>query len=187
MQEMSQADGTPRDGEPQNAKGRGPLMSRYPGELALRDAAGATALEAQLCAARFAVLQLAERYAGFGIDAIMLATEIEAAEAYVTPVNERGPADALRLRRVLDSMRAGNVRAVVAGLLATGDTARAGGQIFASAGFHGAAFDLAMRIGWNAGALSAASRMADLALSLQRPKSAHRWQRLCAERVAACH
>ena len=185
---MSQAEGSPRDEErPFNANGRGPLLSRYPGELALRDAVGGTALEAQLCAARFAVLQLAERYAGHGVDAVMLMAEIEAAEAYVTPVQQRGPADAMRLRRVLDSMRTGQARAVVSALLATGDTARAGGQIFASAGFHGAAFDLAMRIGWNAAALSAASRMADLATWLQRPKSARRWQRLCAERIAACH
>src|SRR5688572_710608 len=111
---MSQAEGSPRDEErPQNAHGRGPLMSRYPGELALRDAAGCTALEAQLCAARFAVLQLAERYAGHGVDAVMLSAEIAAAEAYVTPVQQRGPADAMRLRRVLDSMRSGQTRAVV--------------------------------------------------------------------------
>ncbi len=185
---MSQGEGSPRDGErPQNAKGRGPLVSRYPGELALRDAAGATVLEARLCAARFAVLQLAERYAGYGIDAVMIATEIEAAEAYVSPMHDCGPADALRLRRVLESMRSGNVRGVVSALLATGDTARAGGQVYAAVGFHGAAFDLAMRIGSNAAALSAASRMADLALSLQRPRSAHRWQRCCAERLTACH
>jgi hypothetical protein len=186
---MAHGDGSGREGDRPSerpAKSRGPLVSKYPGELALRDAAGATVLEAQLCTARFAVLQLAERYAASGIDVMLLTAEIEAAEAYVSPMRERGPADALRLSRILDGMRRGQVRSVTSAFLAAGDTARAAGQVYAATGFHRAAYDLALRIGWNAAALSAASRVAELAVLLQKPRTAARWQRCCAEQLAAC-
>jgi hypothetical protein len=186
---MAHGEGPTREGEnpPERRSARGPLTSRFPGELALRDAQDATAEEAQLCAARFAVLQLAERYAEFGIAPEMMPIELESAAAYIAPTQEIGPADALRLRRVLDGLRKGSARTSVAALLAAGDTSRAGGHVYASAGFHGAAFDLARRIGWNAAALSAASRLAELATDLDRPRAARRWQRTCDERVAACH
>jgi hypothetical protein len=186
---MAHSEGPPREGDRSSerpGKTRGPLISKFPGELALRDAAGAGELEARLCAARFAVLQLAERYANRGVDAVMLMIEIDSAIAYVTPVQDRGPADALRLRRVLDAMRVGEPRKVVSAVLAAGDTALAAGQVYAGAGFYNATYDLADRIGWNAAALTAASRLRDLAIRLQRPRAANRWQKRCAQRLSGC-
>ncbi|HSL69987.1 MAG TPA: hypothetical protein VK864_07070 [Longimicrobiales bacterium] len=166
---------------------RGPLRSRFPGELALRDLyEGAPPSLTCLIAARFAVLQVAERYATGWVSDDWLEVELSSAEAYLAPVRESAVADSLRLRHLVDRMRANQPNRVAAALLAAGDTAVLQSHIFGAVACFRAAHELATRIGRNAIALSAASRLAELAMLLQRPRSERRWQRECADLLVAC-
>ena len=167
---------------------RAPLRSRFPGELVLRDLPpGSPRRVVNVVTARFAVMQLAERYAAGFVADDWLEEELEAAAAYLKLLQRNGLADLLRLRHLLERMREQQPERVATGLLAAGDTALTQAHVFGSIACYRAAHMLAERVGRNAIALSAASRLADLAIALQKPGSGRRWQRECAALLAACH
>lgn len=165
----------------------GPLRSRFPGELALRDL-GDSALSpgAGLVTARFLVLQVAERYATGWYVPEWLELAIAATEPYVGPGCEAAPADGMRLRNVLMRMRVNEPDRVVAALLAAGDTALSQSHRLSAYGFYRAAYVLSMRIDKKVGALSASSRLACLAEAFQRPRPSRVWSKRCAMLVAQC-
>jgi hypothetical protein len=164
-----------------------PLRSRFPGELALRDARDGTVRQAQVCAARFAVLQLVERFSAGSIDTTAWALELEAAGAYIDVLHEKVPAEAQRLRRVLDRLNQEFAQGAPAALLSAGDLAFACGHLFSAWGFYHEAFALAGPRGRSAVALSAASRLAELAHRLERPGLARKWTLRCRRLLARCH
>jgi hypothetical protein len=165
----------------------GPLRSRFPGELALRDLGeSAPMCRAGLVTARFLTLQVAERYAAGWFVPEWLELAIAATDPYVGPGCESAPADAMRLRQVLTRMRVNEPDRVVAALIAAGDTTLTRSHRMAAYGFYRAAYVLSVRIDKKVGALSASSRLACLADDFQRPASARRWSRRCAELVAQC-
>ena len=163
-----------------------PMASQFPGELALRDARDRSTRYAQACVARFMVLQLVERLAAGTVDPAGLPLELEAAAEYIAPLTEKAPAEAERLTRVLDRLRRGEARAVPAALLAAGDAAITCGQPYGAWGLYCSAYELATPTGRSAVALSAASRLAELAERMQRPRLARVWQKRCARLLATC-
>lgn len=169
------------------ARATSSLSSQFPGELALRDARNGTVRQAQLCAARFVVLQLAERYAMGRVDPTDWSLELAAAAAYIEPLNQKSPVEAQRLRRVLDRLNRDEARGAPAALLTAGDTAAACGHPHGAWGMYSAAFELAVPLRRNAAALSAASRLAELARRLQRPALVRKWERRCCRLLASCH
>ncbi|MGH7469904.1 MAG: hypothetical protein ACRENP_18300 [Longimicrobiales bacterium] len=164
-----------------------PLRSRFPGELALRDARDGSVRQAQVCAARFAVLQLVERFVDGAIDTTSWAAELETAAAYVDPLNEKLPQEAQGLHRVLQCLDRDYARNAPAALLPAGDGALACGHLFGAWGLYRTAFELAAPMGRSAVALSAASRLSELAARLDRPGLGHKWSRRCARLIALCH
>src|SRR5688500_16972587 len=104
-------------------RAHGPMRSQFPGELALRDLPVATPHRlANLVIARMLVLQLAERTAQHGMEDAVSAIELNAVRAYIEPIRERFPADAMRLDRILDRIASGEDHRVIAALLAAADT-----------------------------------------------------------------
>jgi hypothetical protein len=164
-----------------------PLRSRFPGELALRDAREGSVRQAQICAARFAVLQLVERFSAGTIDTTAWTHELEAAAAYIDVLAEMVPAEAQRLRRVLDQLNRDFAQGAPAALLSAGDLAFVCGHLYAAWGFYHEAFTLASPRGRSAIALSAASRLAELARRLEREKLARKWTQRCRRLLARCH
>jgi hypothetical protein len=164
-----------------------PLRSRFPGELALRDAKDGSVRQAQVCAARFAVLQLVERFVDGTINTTCWTVELESAAAYVEPLNEKSPLEAQRLQRVLLRLDCDYARGVPGALLAAGDCALACGHLHGAWGLYRTAFRLAAPVGRHAAALSAAFRLSELALRLDRPGLGHRWSRRCGRLLAQCH
>ena len=177
----------PWGGRPEPAPVNRPMSSLFPGELALRDAGSGSVRVALLCAARFAVLQLVERYAVGEVESARLTLEIDAAAAYVEPLAQKAPHEAQRLTRVLEHLRDESARGTPAALLAAGDTAAACGHRNGAWGMYRASFDLAIVVGRNAVALSAASRLTELAQRLQRPGLARKWERRCGRLLSSCH
>src|SRR5262245_40387922 len=103
---------------------RAPLRSRFPGELVLRDLYdGAPLSFTCLITARFAVRQVAERYAEGWVGPEWLQAEVDAAAAYLNPVRRTALADAVRLRRLLERIREDQPEGVARALLAMGTTA----------------------------------------------------------------
>jgi hypothetical protein len=155
--------------------------------LALRDLGDSAPLcRAGLVTARFLALQVAERYAAGWFVPEWLEQAIAATDPYVAAGCEAAPADAMRLRNVLTRMRVNEPERVVAALLALGDTSLTRSHRMAAYGFYRAAYVLSIRIDKKVGALSASSRLACLADAFQRPRSARRWSKRCAELVAEC-
>jgi hypothetical protein len=176
------------DGQSEPLNARGPLRSRFPGELVLRDLyEGAPVTFTCLITARFAVLQIAERYAEGFVEKDWLEAEVDAAAAYIQPVRRTAVAEALRLRILLDRIRDDQPERVAHALLAMGTTALSQAHVYGAVACYRAAHELGRRIGKNALALSAASRLAELATILERPKLGRRWQRQCAALLEACH
>jgi hypothetical protein len=178
-------DVSPGGGDP--APRMPPLRSRFPGELALRDARDGSTRQAQVCAARFAVLRLVERFVDGTIDPTSWVAELESAAAYVDPLNEKVPQEAEGLRRVLERLDRDSARGAPAALLSAGDGALACGHAFGAWGLYRTAYQLAARAGRSAVALSAAFRLSKLAARLDRPELGHKWSRRCARQLALCH
>lgn len=178
-----------RNGKRDGALARvdGPLRSRFPGELALRDLGETAPLDrAGLVTARFLTLQVAERFATGWYVPEWLELAIEATAPYLGPGCERAPADGMRMRHLLLRMRANEADRVVAAMLAAGDTTLTQSHRLAAYGFYRAAFMLSIRIEKKVGALSASSRLACLAEAFQRPRTARLWSKRCALLVAQC-
>jgi hypothetical protein len=182
--------GDNRDGQSAN-RGEavtGPLKSRHPGELALRDlTTEPSAFVAGLITARFLTLQVAEYYVAGVYAGEWLEHATAAVEPYVGRGCERAPSDGLRLRQLLDRIRLNEPERVVVALLAAGDTATTQSAPLGAYGFYRVAYDLALRIDKKAGAVSASSRLAGVADTLQRPRLAMYWSKRCTRLVAACH
>jgi hypothetical protein len=193
---MSDSSGPPDSTEPapgddaqrDQPNNRAPLRSRFPGELVLRDLyEGAPISFTCLVTARFAVLQVAERYAEGWVAPEWLEAEVDAAAAYIQPVKRTALADALRLRRLLDRIREDQPERVARALLAMGTTALSQAHVYGAVACYRAAHELGKRLGRHAIALSAASRLAELAVILDRPRTGRKWQRQCAALLEACH
>jgi hypothetical protein len=90
------------------------------------------------------------------------------------------------LRQVLDRLARDEARDAPVALLVAGDDALACGHTNGAWGFFSAAFELAVARGRNAIGLSAASRLAALAVRLQKPRLARRWERRSARMLASC-
>jgi hypothetical protein len=180
---------TPGDDAQHDQPGnRAPLRSRFPGELVLRDLyEGAPISFTCLVTARFAVLQVAERYAEGWVAPEWLEAEVDAASAYIQPVRRTALADALRLSRLLDRIREDQPERVALALLAMGTTALSQAHVYGAVACYRAAHELGKRLGRHAIALSAASRLAELAVILDRPRTGRKWQRQCAALLEACH
>ena len=164
-----------------------PLRSRFPGELALRDLpAAAPHRLANLVTARMLVLQLAERVTGATMDLAELQREVEAVRPYIDPVRERFPADAMRLERALDRIAAGDPRRAAAALLAAGDSSTLHGHMMGAYGYYYAAYDLGVASDGGAAALSAASRLRDVAQDMGREQQAEKWDKRARRLVQRC-
>lgn len=167
---------------------RGPLRSRFPGELVLRDlTAGSSLRMSRLISARLVVLQLAERYAAQQVSVLLLSLEAEAAAAYVEPLIGRMQADALALTRVLDRLAHDETRRIITALLGCGDGCLQQAHLMSAYGFTLAAFDLAIGDGRTSAALSATTRLTEIAKLLNRRNAGERWQRQTQKLVARCH
>jgi hypothetical protein len=175
-----------KDDMPAVPRSRGPLRSRFPGELALRDLNRFCSLrKSELVVARLVVLQLAERFAAGHVDAALRRIEVEAAALYVEPLIGRYR-DALCLTRVLDRIAEDEPRRVTSALLSCGDRCKAVNHVMGAYGFYLCAFELATHHGYSAAALSASSRLSDLATLLDRTNAGSRWTRRKSKLVEIC-
>jgi hypothetical protein len=166
----------------------GPLRSRHPGELALRDLpTDPSMFTAGLITARFLTLQVAELYVADVYVGEWLEHATAAVEPYISQGCERAPSDALRLRHVLDRIRQNEPERVVVALLAAGDTSTTQSAPLGAYGFYRSAYQLALGIDKKAGAVSASSRLAGLAETLHRPRLVTYWSKRCARLVSECH
>jgi hypothetical protein len=172
--------------EPSPAPKPHALVSQFPGELALRDAKDATTRLAQICAARFAVLQLVERYLARDVDPARWTLELSSAASYLEPLEDLSPTVQKALRQVLDRLDRNEARDAPLALLVVGDDALVCGHMNGAWGFFNVAYELGVSKGRNAIGLSAASRLANLAVRLQKPLLARKWERRSARMLASC-
>lgn len=164
-----------------------PLRNIFPGELALRDLPDETPQRlASLVTVRLLVLQLAERIAQGAVDPEFLHIELAAVRAYIDPIRERFPADALRLERLLDRLASGDARRVIPALLAAAETTLQHAHQVGAYAFFQAAYEAGRQEDHAAGALSAASRLRALATDMGRAHYAERWDRRARRLLARC-